>query len=533
MSFKSERFRIILTSLLFVPGLFLLSCENPASSNPPANNNSDDPEVIYITETGEFEEPDYNPDPRTWYISTSDALLIGSEGDAGKNLNLDTDGDGSIDVWNVSVQDSFRKVNNTDNMGISNVKPGDTILLKRGEEFYGPMILNSRGRSDQPITIGSYGNSSDPKPVIKLFDTRAEVGDNDYAVILNNPSHFIIENIRIENAFAGIYLRYEGSYEHRSITIRDCEMHNIRLEDSDVYDEWKESWKRGNEMAYPSAIAVGGRGWSDFSGPVLRDLTVERVDVTDSGTAVAIGYYWLNPSNYDYKVYNLNIDEVHCFDGTQGLLQINYVSGGTIKRSSSINTTSYNSSGIAGSFVEFCEDLVIRDNEFSGTSRVNVPDGSGGTLYTYDGAGFDFEGDCFNMVFERNLLRNNEGAGLIICHSKSGNPSTVTIRDNLFYNNSTDTDVPDRVNSGIGYLNSCFEIFIDYAAPGVSNARGSITGNKFYKHTNSFSVTGYPDIQPDYFSPATKTGFDINGNTEGIYSDGDTIGSPYNDPRNL
>lgn len=46
----------------------------------------------------------------------------------------------------------------------SNFLPGDIILFKRGETFYGSLEINSTGTVSQPITIGAFGTGS--KPVI-------------------------------------------------------------------------------------------------------------------------------------------------------------------------------------------------------------------------------------------------------------------------------------------------------------------------------------------------------------------------------
>ena len=50
------------------------------------------------------------------------------------------------------------------NAYFSNLQPGDRVLLKRGEIYYGSIIVNSSGTPGSPIVIGAYGSGS--KPVI-------------------------------------------------------------------------------------------------------------------------------------------------------------------------------------------------------------------------------------------------------------------------------------------------------------------------------------------------------------------------------
>ena len=51
----------------------------------------------------------------------------------------------------------------------SSLKPGDQVLLKRGEVYYGSIIVNSSGTAGSPIVIGAYGSGN--KPVITSFVT--------------------------------------------------------------------------------------------------------------------------------------------------------------------------------------------------------------------------------------------------------------------------------------------------------------------------------------------------------------------------
>src|SRR6478672_2694174 len=51
----------------------------------------------------------------------------------------------------------------------STLLPGDAVLFKRGETFYGSITINKSGTSSAPITIGAYGTGANP--VITGFQT--------------------------------------------------------------------------------------------------------------------------------------------------------------------------------------------------------------------------------------------------------------------------------------------------------------------------------------------------------------------------
>lgn len=55
------------------------------------------------------------------------------------------------------------------NAYFSSLRPGDAVLLKRGETFYGSIIVNSSGTANSPIVIGAYGTGN--KPVITSLVT--------------------------------------------------------------------------------------------------------------------------------------------------------------------------------------------------------------------------------------------------------------------------------------------------------------------------------------------------------------------------
>ena len=53
------------------------------------------------------------------------------------------------------------------NSFFSSLNAGDSILFKRGETFYGSIVVNKSGTLTSPIKLGAYGSGA--KPIISGF----------------------------------------------------------------------------------------------------------------------------------------------------------------------------------------------------------------------------------------------------------------------------------------------------------------------------------------------------------------------------
>src|SRR6185312_12916853 len=80
----------------------------------------------------------------TYYLSSS----------SGNDNNSGTD---AASPWR-----SIDKLNS-----FNNLRPGDYVLFKRGDTFYGGIRVNNSGSSGNPIKFGAYGSGN--KPVITGF----------------------------------------------------------------------------------------------------------------------------------------------------------------------------------------------------------------------------------------------------------------------------------------------------------------------------------------------------------------------------
>jgi hypothetical protein len=108
--------------------------------------------------------------------------------------------------------------------------PGDSILFKRGDVFYGGLIVNQSGTSTNPVVYGAYGTGE--KPVITGFTTVgnwANTRGNIYE--FNNPSYpQNVNMVLVDGAFQAIgrypkakssnggWLTNQSHLDHSSLT---------------------------------------------------------------------------------------------------------------------------------------------------------------------------------------------------------------------------------------------------------------------------------------------------------------------------
>jgi len=97
-------------------------------------------------------------------------VLASSMNAVGKNYYFSTStGDDSRSSTQAQNYSTPWKTISKLNSYFSSLLPGDSVLLKRGEVFYGSIIVKKSGTSSLPIVIGAYGTGSNP--VISGFVT--------------------------------------------------------------------------------------------------------------------------------------------------------------------------------------------------------------------------------------------------------------------------------------------------------------------------------------------------------------------------
>lgn len=89
------------------------------------------------------------------FLQTVNATTYYFSAISGDDSRTPTEAKNSSTPWK-----SLNKLNSV----FSSLQPGDAVLLKRGETFFGSIIVNKSGTSGSPIIVGAYGSGN--KPVI-------------------------------------------------------------------------------------------------------------------------------------------------------------------------------------------------------------------------------------------------------------------------------------------------------------------------------------------------------------------------------
>ena len=376
---------------------------------------------------------------------------------------------------------SFANLSNTD------LRPGDRVLLMRGDVWHERLTVRGNGREDAWIFVGSYGDLKDPKPEISLSN-----GRNDIALLATDISvggksgfglnYIWIDNIKISNSFLGIYFRYDSSTDNKGVRVTNCSFENINCPDlmeeamtdagfllqtkGDLEDYQGGSVVQnaggGAEYIWPTAINIGGR----------PPLPLANVTVPGRAEpANAVSEIQLYQNEFDSCVVAVGANCYHYHFGTGPNQCYTYTQNWSVCGMTSENTmTMFNidsadfgydgtadsewgrwsniqaKGGMEGYTMSFgttqalfscCQNLYISNSSFNG-SRNNGQ---------ADGCGFDFERSVHNFTLDSCVIANNEGQGVLVMQTTMENrvtgeqaftPNTNNIiKGCLFYNNMT------------------------------------------------------------------------------------------------
>lgn len=79
------------------------------------------------------------------------------------------------------------------------VGPGDKVLFKRGDSFYGHLEFHQSGTEEELIEISSYGDENEEFPILSGSGGTITGGDYFEAVTITNASHILVSKIWVKN----------------------------------------------------------------------------------------------------------------------------------------------------------------------------------------------------------------------------------------------------------------------------------------------------------------------------------------------
>lgn len=297
-------------------------------------------------------------------------------------------------------------------------QPGDRILFKSGQTFYGQLNISGCGSDESPIFVGTYGGEEKAKICASVGSAVTVISE-----------HIVIENLEITNpnGTAGIFITTCGEGIKSDITVRNCYILDIDVNERQfayqsggivvfvdgVYTAWIDSVVLENNVientartgiylgtTYAARPGVWGinnyvsddEGWYPLTNCVIRGNEV--TDVRGDGIMAAGAKNILIEKN--------TVNNAFCTQSQSGVACV------------AIWTTNTN-------------DAVMQYNDVGHT---NLPAGNA------DGDAFDIDIASVRTVVQYNYSHDNASGFLLICNFGDGYKISRdhTVRFNLSVN---------------------------------------------------------------------------------------------------
>ncbi|MBR2327087.1 MAG: hypothetical protein IKA51_00530 [Clostridia bacterium] len=380
----------------------------------------------------------------TYYISSSEG-------------NDDNNGTSAKSPWK-----SFAHVNEMF------LKPGDKVLLKRGDVWNERMEVRGEGEKNAWVKISNYGDKNDELPVISLNNDKNDIcmlitdlNSSEELNYRNNLKYIHLDGIDFRNTYVAVYYRIIATKDNIGFKVTNCNFKNIRdesvfeneLKDVSGFTAWsnaakgnlatvtdwgtyKETGGGKGEYCWPESIIISGKARYDET--VLSEVEVSNCVFEDATGGLSIRLKC--PQYQEYQA----VSKVRMFDcvmkGTyNGLYAFSTVDGGWdgtdnsewgyIRNVRHIGGSDLYAgvTGPTGGYMAACHNFLVENSEMS---------------YVYnngakDGCGFDYETYSVNILQRNMLFHNNDAAGLLMLRPGAGYKKydNVHLNHALFYNN--------------------------------------------------------------------------------------------------
>lgn len=372
-------------------------------------------------------------------------------------------------------------------MAIVNVftfSPGDSILFKRGQAWYGQLYIKSSGTALAPITVSSYGNGNKP-----VFDGQGLVGD---VIFVKDIDYINFNDLEITNDAADTAAR-------RAIFVQITKATGNHYHFTNLYIHHVKGL-----YSFYTGKNTGGIGVMGSLNTKIDDLLIENCELAYL-TRTGIYTNLTNAANagqgsrpYTNVVIRNNV--IHHCDGDGVIVRYAY------KPLVEHNTAYENHCGNellvewgAGLWCRSTDEALFQYNEVYNTR---------GSL---DGEGFDADLDSYRTIFQYNYSHDNEGGFLLLMGSSRG----TIVRFNVSVNDgkrakgtfSFGTQAGDSVANAIVHNNT---IVVDTGISIPLVEKGAETSafynNILYRVDTGFLCNAYNGRRP-VFSNNSFTGY--------------------------
>ena len=290
--------------------------------------------------------------------------------------------------------------------------PGDQILFESGDIWSGSLWVRGSGTQNNMIYVGKYGEGA--KPLINGNGSNA-------TIFLYNQQYVKVSDLEITNQGTegwryGVYVSGYDAGALKGIKIENLTIHDV--------DGCFANTIEGKDNHWNGGIVVSARGDVATRFVDLSITNCEIYDVARTGIAIFSNY----GTSYDKKVegmtQNMRIADnvIHNTKGDGIIVCGDYygeVTGNTVYETNLMSYEDGLKTTNVGIFTLHCTGTIVAENE-SYLSRT-----------TYDGFGYDIDGDCDNVKVQYNYSHDNEGGFLLLVnHNNYGAVARYNISQN-------------------------------------------------------------------------------------------------------
>lgn len=400
---------------------------------------------------------------------------------------------------------SISKVNST----FSSFQPGDRILFRRGDTFYGTLKITKSGISGSPITISCYGAGN--IPILTGFTTISNwiyEGNNIYSKIISSESPTNMVTVNNINTGMG---RFPNS---GFLTYESCDNVNYTITDIGLSD--RVNW-RGAEAV------IRKNDWN-IERCIIRIHSGDKLDYdnlgTTSGATPNYGYFIQN----DLRTLDMNNEWYHDF--STGKFYVYGDPSVKVLKVATLNYIIYNSG---------CDFITIENLSFEG-SIVNAIYFTGNyvdntiiqnCVINYSGSdGISMVNSCRQSLVNNNTIKNSSASGIkiwngynnIITNNKISNSGIINGASYIAYRAG---GIYCEFETNILIQNN----HVEYSANNGIFYRGN--GGKIKNNLVNYSVLNVNDGGGIYTGNSQFTGRVIEGNIV-MNSIGNYVGTPTN-----
>ena len=370
--------------------------------------------------------------------------------------------------------------------------PGDRILFRKGDTFYGQIAVKGSGEEGRPITMSSYGDGSG-RPVINLGSAEGA------GILMENVSHWEVYGMEVVS-----YEPYKIGIGRQGIVVRVSDggsFDHFVIKDNYVHDIWGQLGGNGLYVNYSSsAILVhtarqaSGRAITGPNEPtVINDVLIEgnRIERVDKCGIVCRGARNNVVVRGNYMD-NIGGDGIFVNGPYRGLIEYNEIHRSCMRAGfPDLPGDDGWWPHVAACWIQNTEETIMQFNEVYDTAR---------NLYNGDGFAYDFDFNCKRCICQYNYSKNNHGL-MLLMYNIFENVTRYNISEND-HTHLIQMQGPLEGDNSLVYNNV---FYVDYGLADIDfflTREPELLGAKFYN--NIFYATGQGRFRTVYSSGDTQ-----------------------------